>query len=170
MRKNPRYTPKYRAAQGAPFNDDQADVYGRAIERLPGWPSVQPETVVRVAEDPRSPLHPAFEWDDRRAAGLYRKRQASNLLNHLVVIEDGAESKAYHNVSAPKGVGEARHYLHVTKIRQSPEEAGEVLDRAARELEGWLRRYNAYSQDFGRLFGTIETAVVEYREAARKAS
>lgn len=46
-------------------------------------------SVVERASDPESPLHRAFEWDDVKAAGLYRLRQAQSLIRAVITIRDG---------------------------------------------------------------------------------
>lgn len=40
---------------------------------------ITPEGLLRRAQDPSNYLHSAFEWDDKKAAEKYRRRQARDL-------------------------------------------------------------------------------------------
>ena len=152
----------YRAAPGAVYTHKQAQEIGTFLERHPKWPALETEDVVEAARPDDSPLHPFLEWRDGVAANLYRKQQARHLVNHLVILEGGEERKAFHNVSPP-AAGERRQYLHIDKVRMSPEDAAEVIADAEAELEGWLERYNRYARQLGPLFGAVETAVLDFR-------
>lgn len=151
----------YRAAPGAMFNHDQAQEIGSYLERHPSWPAITTDQFVEAAEAGDSPLHPLLEWNDAKCGILYRKEQARHILNHLVILESGEERKAFHNVSAPEP-GEARQYLHLDRVRMSPEDASEVIADAQAELEGWLERYNRYQRLLGPLFGAVEQAILRY--------
>lgn len=43
------------------------------------------ETVLQVASDEASPIHPLFEWDDSKAGHLYRLSQARSIINNIDV-------------------------------------------------------------------------------------
>lgn len=47
---------------------------------------VSPAAVVKAATPKGAPLHPAFEWDNKKAAELYREDQARYLMRQLVVV------------------------------------------------------------------------------------
>jgi hypothetical protein len=47
--------------------------------------NLTPARVVEVASSPESPLHPAFVWDDSKAAHEYRLWQARSLIRAVVV-------------------------------------------------------------------------------------
>lgn len=73
------------------------DVNDAARELYKIWQrdqKVTPASVVLAATPKRSPLHPAFEWDDMRAAELGREFQAANLIRSVRVVHrvdvDGA--------------------------------------------------------------------------------
>lgn len=52
---------------------------------------ITPELVVKEASNPKSILHPIFEWDDSKAASGFRLQQARILLNNIQikVLSDG---------------------------------------------------------------------------------
>jgi len=53
--------------------------------------AITPEIIVNEAKNPKSVLHPIFEWDDSRAAVNYRLQQARILLNNIqvTILSDG---------------------------------------------------------------------------------
>jgi hypothetical protein len=57
-------------------------VVGEELERL-GSPTAH--EILDAAASPDSPLHPAFEWDDTKAAHQYRLVQARDLVRRLVI-------------------------------------------------------------------------------------
>jgi len=65
---------------------------------------ITPRAVVDDAVDPKSPLHPCFEWSDDKAADAHRLWQARKLIGSIVVAEMNDE---------PLG-REVRAFIHVT--------------------------------------------------------
>jgi len=122
-----------------------------AAERLnkikKSYGALTPHAVVDDAVDPRSPLHPCFEWDDEIAAENFRLTQARKLIGSIVVAEIDD------HVVGP----ETRAFVHITvdnNIRYEPIEVAmvdetmrhEVLSRAKREIKLWRARYAAYEE------------------------
>lgn len=46
---------------------------------------LRPEAIVEAAEDPNHILHTCFEWDDGKAADMYRRQQATELIRSYKV-------------------------------------------------------------------------------------
>jgi hypothetical protein len=117
-----------------------------------------PRGVVDDAANPRSPLHPCFEWDDERAADSHRLWQARKLMGSIVVAE---------YADAPL-VNETRAFVHVTleDPQYVPIEVAmtnvdmreEILDRARKEIRVWRQRYAAY-EEFASLVNAIDEVV-----------
>lgn len=108
---------------------------------------ITPRIVVDDAENPRSPLHPCFEWDDEKAADGYRLAQARKLIGSIVVaqFEDqfiDRETRAFVHVT----VGETPRYEPVEIAMVSEAMRDEVLSRAKREIKLWRARYAAYEE------------------------
>ncbi len=57
--------------------------------------SITPATVLAEAKRASSPLHKYFEWDDRKAAHLYRLTQAREMIGLCVIVESGAREYVY---------------------------------------------------------------------------
>lgn len=46
--------------------------------------NIPPKRVLEDAKNPKSPLHKYIEWDDRKAAFLYRLNQARELISYCI--------------------------------------------------------------------------------------
>lgn len=100
----------------------------RALEDDRG--RLSPEIVVKAAENPESPLHQYFEWDDAKAARIHRLEQARRLIR--VVLYEFKEDKhvlttvAY--VKDPQSKGQEQGYVSLEQIRSEPENAQAMID------------------------------------------
>lgn len=137
-----------------------AQVVGEEIERLESASQhkLSPEEIVRAAKVPASPLHPAFEWDDAKAAARYRIDQARHLISLIDVViirEDQTEGaiRAFVSVTSDEGRG----YVSTVHALSDEDMRKQVLKRAWQELEAWRQRH-AELVEFGRLFSAIDEA------------
>jgi hypothetical protein len=103
---------------------------------------VAPEDVVEYADDPASPLHSAFEWDDTVAAQQHRLAQARSLIKAVRVRRDpdGQYEPVFVNVrirSSGPGSSVYKPIRFLTKseaqtaldfLRQKIEQASESAD------------------------------------------
>jgi hypothetical protein len=62
-----------------------------------------PDAVLDVARDPGNPLHPAFEWNDSRAAENWRRRQATDLIYSVRIIREEAKPEPVYIHSESSG-------------------------------------------------------------------
>jgi hypothetical protein len=118
---------------------------GEALEQIRLEHGVlKPQAVVEAAQDLASPLHPHFEWDDRAAAHRYRLDQARTLIRVIRVEDDsaGEPPRAFYTVTTRDG--QAYHSLE--EVRTSADLQRAVQERALRDLEGFLQRYNEISE------------------------
>lgn len=88
----------FKAKLGARFSKNKVQAYGEELERIKAKHKVKmlkSQTIVDEAKDENSPIHKYFEWDDSKASELYRRQQAVNLINHIVIVEikDGEEKE-----------------------------------------------------------------------------
>lgn len=167
--KNPNKIVIYKAAPGATYNDKQASIIGKCLEKIGAgkYKDIQPEEVVNYARDKRSPLHEFFTWDNTTAANAYRIFQARNLVNHLRIViltKTGTiNTKAFHNIVVPQLEEDesARFYRPTMSMRGISEEniRQQVIEGAKRELESWRQRYREYEDVFGRVFAEIDKAL-----------
>jgi hypothetical protein len=127
---------------------------------------------VEAASDERSPLHSYFEWNDSRAAQLWREHQARNLVNSITVIVEDCnqqpqEVRAFHVVQLADAHGQTETvdhgYVPIDRIRRDADLSAQVIRNARSELEGWARRYEQYrlvlpefERDFRPVFSFIQ--------------
>lgn len=94
--------------------------------------SLTASAVVTAAKPTDAPLHPAFEWNDRRAAEKYRLNQARTMIRDVTVrIENREPVIAYVHVSVPasrEGV-----YEPITEVVAQP-------DKMVVAIMEWERR------------------------------
>ena len=75
---------------------------------------IVPAVVVNAAAPADAPLHPAFEWDNRKAGNEFRLIQARNLIRSVHVVSEGREDEGSAWVHV--AVEEGRSYRSVAKV------------------------------------------------------
>lgn len=82
---------EYFSAQRELYSPADAAVIGPELERLAADGATKAGQIVDAARPADAPLHPFFEWDDRRAAEGFRHLQAARMTRSIVVktIRDG---------------------------------------------------------------------------------
>ena len=151
MRTKTKKTVVFKAAPGAPFAKNKAQVIGKRLEQISDEGILTPEQVVEDAEDKKSPLHDLFQWNDGEAAKQYRLSQARNIINHFIlVVHEGDkeyETKAWHSVKFVDSEGEnQRSYASMEVVQNNEQLREQVVANARRELSYWQRRYAEYKE------------------------
>ncbi len=113
--------------------------------------SFVPADVVRLASNPKSPLHQYFEWNNSKAAAKWRLSQARHLVLS-VEIQDGI--RAYESVV----VAGKRSYVSASDIIRSADLIDQVLNSALDELIYWKDKNQRYKNYFGGVFDSITVA------------
>jgi hypothetical protein len=126
--------------------DADPQVLGEALEAVSAAHKgrLTPLGVVDAARDPKSPLHPHFEWDDAVAAEAYRCDQARAIIR-AVRVDDAAYSepqRAFLSVSDRDGVS----YRGLLEVSRSVDLQLAVLRSAERDLAGFQRRYHGLKE------------------------
>ena len=140
--------------------DIDAQVAGEELEkiRVRNNGRLENSDVVEAARDEQSPLHPAFEWDDAKAASAFRLDQAGNLIRAIdvVITKDDGEAKPIRAFVSVKR-DEDRSY---TSVQHALSDAGlraQVVAQAWAELEAWRKRH-AELVEFAAVFATMDQA------------
>lgn len=128
--------------------DDAFDVAAQAVgERLAeiaeaAEGALHPRDVVADARRDTSPLHPLFEWDDRKAAVAHRLTQAREVIASIVVHVVGEGEETLHYVPRAETAQQPERFVAVT-LRDGTDSYERVpaSQRARTELERWIRRY-----------------------------
>lgn len=149
----------YRWKEGTHHKID-AQIAGEELERIRTFHNGRLEAVdvVDASRDPAAPLHPAFEWDDTRAAKCWREDQARALIRHIAVVVDkpnGEPTPIRAFVSVRRD--EDRSYTSVQHALSDDELRAQVVRQAWAELEAWHRRYVELAE-FAKIFATIDEA------------
>jgi len=97
-----------------------------------------PEKVVEAAENPKSALHDAFEWDDSEAARLYRLHQARNMIRVIVEYEPDVHKEVRAFISLRDDRKEhCGGYKHMPTLLKTEKGRKEVLETALWELQAF---------------------------------
>lgn len=99
-----------------------------------------PAAVVDAARNPKSALHPHFEWADSVAAHKYRLDQARSMIRCIHITSDQTESgvtRAYLSVRDDGGVS----YRSIGEVLTSADLQSKVLAAAERDLLAFESRY-----------------------------
>lgn len=138
----------------------EAQAAGEELERIRTFNNGRLESrmVVEAARPEDSPLHPAFEWDDVKAAEAWRVEQARHLIRVIeVVVEkaDGGHAPTRAFVSVVRDTD--RSYTSTAHALTDLDLRRQVLDSAWQELEAWRRRH-AELIEFAKIFADIDEA------------
>lgn len=131
---------------------------GEALNRLEKAHNglLEPEMVVEAARPEDSPLHPHFEWDDTKAAGLYRVDQARELIRAVTIDISHSNIeprtiRAFVNLEVDGQQG----YMSTPRAMSDVDLRKQVLARAFAELEAWRARHAELSE-LARVFSAID--------------
>jgi hypothetical protein len=97
-----------------------------------------PELVLKEASKKSSSLHSDFQWDDKRAATLYRLDTARRLIRHLRVVSDGerTDEPVYVHVTQ----GDRKYYEQTDLALESPDIWKNVMVEEKARLESINKR------------------------------
>ena len=110
--------------------------------------------VVRAARSKSSPIHSLFEWNNARAAEMFREEQARGYIRSLVVVvegDDGGEIAVPVAVSFGPGDG----YTATEVVMSSTQLRARLIQQALEEAEGWRARYR-HLKELAAVFEAIE--------------
>ena len=100
-----------------------------------------PAQVVDAARDESTELHKCFEWNDGRAAELYRLQQARKVVQALV-IEEQAKPKERPEIRVFYKPEKERGYMETKRIVRDEDAYANLLAQARQELRIFKAKYN----------------------------
>lgn len=155
---------------------DAAQVVGERLAYLQGRGPLTAEAVLQDAENERSPLHAAFQWDDTEAAQQWRLEQARSLIRSVVVIRhelpDNPAVRAFVNigpVSDAENDADGGDYIDLDSAMRHPELREQVVGRALAEANSWSERYRHLSE-LGQIHAAIQAQQSNLRRKEKPAS
>lgn len=106
-----------------------------------------PDVVVEMSRDKNAPLHPYFEWDDKKASAKYRLWQARYLINHIECVVRHREGepvtiRVFTNIVTTGGRG----YFRTELLVKNKDTARIVLENAWAEFQVLRRKYDHLKQ------------------------
>ncbi len=107
-----------------------------------------PRVVVEAARPIDAVLHPAFEWDDTKAADLYRDDQARHVISSIRVVQPRTDPKqapqsfhAYVSLVEQIGGEAQRAYVPMARVFEDGDLLKQAIEAAAAELRAFVDRY-----------------------------
>lgn len=123
-----------------------AQVVGEALEKIEERDgSIAPGSLINEARPEYSELHPLFEWNDKVAAELHRRRQESESVRSvrtIVMDQDSGEKltpPAFVSVTVRET--DSRGYVSSAKAMSDEEYRSQVLTEALAQIAALKRRY-----------------------------
>ena len=123
---------KYKARSGSSFGNEEAQEIGELIESLKdNQGHVSSNIILEHAKSEVSPLHKHFEWNETKAAELYNKQQARNIINHIVevviVAEKPTMQRSFPSVTVPD---KGKVYVTLQDALENPNYKKQLMDKA----------------------------------------
>lgn len=114
---------------------------------------VTPSQVVEKAESEDSELHKCFTWDDTEAAGLWRLKEAREVMRQLIVItrpdpEEPEEQKepVQFRLLMKNDNSHSSGYKQTIVMVRDEDEYKKLLDQAYAELRTFKNKYSMLSE------------------------
>lgn len=122
--------------------DAPANEVAKALHQIKGENAgLTPHAVVDAAAEEDHLLHPYFEWDDTKAARLYRVDQARLLIRSISVENKDRSAGPVRAFVSVNGSSGSRSYEPTYQAMEKSDTRNEVLKQAERD---WNTFYNKY--------------------------
>ena len=129
---------EYAWKEGVRFKSDP-NVTGELLQTIRDrFGEVTPELVLKEARHKDSVIHKDFQWDNEKAATLYRLDTARRIIRHLRVVSDGETTNE--PVFVHVTVGDRRYYERTDLAVESPDIWAQVMKEEKTRLEATRNR------------------------------
>lgn len=125
--------------------------------------TLTPEKIVEDAQDPDSPLHEEFEWDDEKAAHQHRLMQARTLIRTINIIEHHREV----TIRTPEWVRDPdlpvseQGYIHLSSLESDHDRAVRALNQELDRVTSLLKRAREIALKLN-LSGELDTYIAQF--------
>jgi hypothetical protein len=129
-----------------------ADVAGKVLSRIEARDgSLTPKGVVDEARPESSPLHCAFDWNNKTAGEKWRREQARHMIKALVIVrEDAGEEKEIRALVSVQDDGDdGPKYVSIDAAMSDKTRREYVIKEALAGLESWEKRYGDLAEFSG---------------------
>lgn len=121
-----------------------AQIAGETCSALEKEGRLNAQTLVDVSRPDDAPLHEEFEWDDSVAGEEWRKHQARNIINTIVIVPEVEEKpiiRAYYKIQSS-----GSNYESLQTIIRNKDKHQELLEQAKREFESYKAKYTTLKE------------------------
>ena len=123
------------------YKADPAIVY-REMKSIGGDEGVNPEDMVEYAKaNPESELHKCFTWDDTKAAGLWRVKEARSIKANLLIVWKEPKRAEPIKVQAFMRDTPGGAYKETIQIFRNKDSLAGTIEIARRELKSFSEKY-----------------------------
>lgn len=122
-----------------------AETAGRVCEELERDGGLTAERLVEVSRPEDAPLHKEFEWDDTKAAELYRHSQGRTLIRHLVTVETDENGEEYQE-RVIFHVQSENTYMTKEAIVRNQDALESLKQQAFREMVSFKTKYRRINE------------------------
>lgn len=154
----------------APASKDEWASFRKASPKGGGRPT--PDDLVRVAKNPKDPLHHRFIWDDSVAGHKYRLDQARDLLQNVFIVyqetEISAPVKVRYFSRDPEVPGNRQGYVSVKILQQDTKAARQVLVSSVNQAASILRNARGVATAVG-LLSEVDVLIDEMADLVKSA-
>lgn len=134
----------------------KAEVAGAVCSDLERRGELTAENLVNVSRPVDAPLHKFFEWNDPKAAELYRNQQARTLIRSIEVYTDESKTQARTVFFNIKCMGNT--YETVKTIFSVPDKKAALLAQAKKEMMSFRDKYNELNE-LAKVMAAIEESI-----------
>jgi hypothetical protein len=146
-----------------------ADIVGAEMEKIEKRDGeVTNRSLLEAGRPEDSALHGLFEWNDGKAAELYRLKQATDVITHIAIKVDGKPEepyRAYVNIKLSDGQTESGRFINVQSAMENEETRKIVLSAALAEMKRFSNKYAKY-RELSEVFEAIDKVSKELQEAS----
>lgn len=134
------------------------------------------KSVLNTAKNKNHPLHDYFEWNNTKAAELYRKRQARDLIRCVVVermvgrkpisvrafinVKEDMKGNLTHNPFNSKG---QNYFVSINDAMQNDFLKAYTIESAIIEINRWMDKYKNLKR-LSNLFKTIKIGIKKIKK------
>ena len=137
------------------FFKTDPNIAGKVCEDLARDGRLTAKDLVDVSRPEDAPLHKEFEWDDHKAAEMFRQKQAQNIIVNLVAIEaeEQKPTRAFFNVTFDNV--KPGSYEETVVIMSDKTKREKLLEIARQELKTFKNKYQELKELSG-VFAEID--------------
>lgn len=130
------------------------NIAGAVCAKMEAAGTLTAGNLVEASRPKTAPLHSEFEWNNTKAADEWRKHQARNIINGLVIVTE-PETPAQGVRAFFKIVADEPNYESVVTIVKQEDKYEALKQAALRELIAVQRKYKQISE-LEKVFAAID--------------